>query len=127
VSLSLTYSDITPFEAAFKSSRSDEVDHTREKLAAIDEEHARSMRKSVALLALQNRQAKMLEMCFEQKFPFEAYFIDEADRVEESKDPETFRVLEQSTLREQFPRLTGPLIEHGPGAFDRGGKYPVDW
>jgi hypothetical protein len=62
-------------------------------------------------------------------FPYEAYFVDEADRVEERQDPETFRVLEQSTLRQCYPRLPpGPRNDGDPAAtFDRGGKLPVDW
>lgn len=86
----------------------------------------------MALLALKKRQAKMLEMCLnlEGGFPYEAYFVDEADRVEESKDPETFRVLERSTLREYYPRQPpgGPGRDDNPAAtFDRGGSLPVDW
>lgn len=89
------------------------------------------MRGSLAFLALKERQAKALEMCLnhDDGFPYEAYFVDEADHVEKSQDPETFRVLEQSDLREHYPRLPpGPGKDEDPAVtFDRGGKYPVDW
>jgi hypothetical protein len=125
------FADIGPFEAVFQAYRRGSVSKTRDGLAALDEKHVKWMRSCVALLALQQREAKTLEMCLnlEGGFPYEAYFVDEADRVEESKDPETFRVLEQSGLRQYHPRLPPGPGKDGDSAatFDRGGKLPVDW
>ena len=123
--------DIEPFEAVFRAYRKSSVNETRDRLGVLDEEHVKWMRASLASLALQERQATTLEMCLNQPggFPYEAYFVDEADRVEKSQDPETFRVLEKSTLRKYYPRLPpGPVRDDNPAAtFDRGGKLPVDW
>lgn len=125
------FADIAPFKTVFQAYRRGSVDETRDGLAALAENHVKWMRGSVAFLALQDRRSKMLEMCLNLKggFPYEAYFVEEADRVEESKDPETFRVLERSTLREYFPRqAAGPGRDENPAAtFDRGGKLPADW
>ena len=124
------FADIGPFEAVFQAYRRGSVNETRDRLAALNKEHIKYVRGSLAFLALHECQAKTLEMCLNQDdgFPYEAYFVDEADRVEEGQDPETFRVLEQSDLRKHYPRLPpGPGRDGGPAAtFDRGGKLPVD-
>ena len=63
------------------------------------------MKKSLAILALKERLLKVLKLCLDQGgFAFEAYFEDEANLVDETKDPETFRVLEQSHFRQLYPR-----------------------
>ena len=131
VRISFVFADIKPFEDAFKAYREGSLNEIRDRLAALSKEHVKFMRASLATLALQERQAETLEMCLNQDggFPYEAYFVDEADRVERSQNPETFRVLEQSDLREHYPRPPpGPGKDGDAGAtFDRGGKLPVDW
>jgi hypothetical protein len=119
--------DVKLFEELFQSYHRGDVEETRDRLAATNGKHADKMRKCITLLALQDRQPGMLEMCFERDFAYEYSIVEEADRVEKSKDPATFQVLENSRLREHFPRLTGPLISVGLGAFDRGGTLPVPW
>ena len=87
----------------------------------------------------------MLQLCFEEPFPYSSDFEDEADRVDEHKNPETFQVLEESHFRRIYPRKP-PRIranskdctygddndekdkDTNPAAvFDAGGRYPVDW
>lgn len=125
------YADIGPVEAVFQAYRRGSVHETQGRLAALDDGHLMFTRKSVVLLALQERRPKMLEMILNERggFPYEFYFIEEADRVEEDQDPETFRVLEQSILRKHDPRLRPGCgtDDETAATFDRGGKLPVNW
>ena len=70
-------------------------------------------------------------------FAFESYFQDEADRVNENDDPETFKVLEQSRFRQFYPKREPrgeECSDYGdsdddidPSAvFDVGGQCPVE-
>jgi hypothetical protein len=84
----------------------------------------------------------VLRFCLDTKgqsrFSIEALFVfrNEADSVDVKKDPETFKTLEKSQFRKQFP--LGRQYEPKPGekvgarpgvekSFDKGGKFPVDW
>lgn len=122
--------DVGPLEAVFQAYRRGSVYETQDRLADLKDEHIEDMRGSVAILALQDHRAKMLEMCLSQGgFQYEVYFIDEADRVQKSQDPETIRVLEQSELWKRWPRFRGQCGTDDETArtFDVGGKLPVDW
>lgn len=111
------------------------------------------MRESLAYLAVKDRCADMLEMCFEGRFRYEGYFQDEADSVDPESDPETFRVLEHSRFRQSYPRkdpadynsdneddddtdsgvgyddaeLDELARDRAAAAFDVGGRFPVEW
>ena len=91
---------------------------------------AKGVKTSLAFLALQERRPDVLKLCLDEGgFPYEAYFIIEADELDEKKDPETFAVLEQSRFRRLMPRKPpGEVKSDNPAAvFDRGGKFPVEW
>ena len=125
-------SDTNPFEAVFKAYRTGSTDDVRDKLASLSDEHAKCIRKSLSLLALQERRADVLKLCLDQGgFPYEAYFEDEANVVDENKDSETFEVLEQSRFRQVYPRRPpGNVVddeEEEPFPFDTGGSHPVEW
>ena len=112
------------------------------KAALLDGAPAEGVNDSLALLALQERRADVLRFCLDTKgqsrFSFPALFVfrDEADSVDAKKDPETFKTLEESQFRKQFPlgrqyvSKRGEKVGARPAvekSFDKGGKYPVDW
>jgi hypothetical protein len=145
--------DATPFEDVFKTYRKGSLDEVKQKLDALPKEYERGIRKIQAFLALQDRRADVLKFCVEKDdFPYEAYFEDEANMVEPEKDPETFKVLEESQFRKVYPRRAknpdSERVEKSSGAprlrlsgkakrektlmeiaatFDVGGSHPVDW
>lgn len=119
-------------------------------MSVLSEEHATNVRKSLAMLALQERRADILKMCMDYGgFLYEGYFEDEANRVEEEKDPETFRVLENSGFCQLYPKpddtqqnsdsdddsgmgyddqeLDDRARTRIAADFDVGGQYPIDW
>jgi hypothetical protein len=112
------------------------------KLQRLDDEHAKNIRKSLAMLALQDRRAGVLKLCLDQGgFPYEHYFEDAANRLQDEHDdpenechePETYRVLEESRFRKIYPRKTArskeelDAQEDPAEVFDQGGRLPVDW
>lgn len=130
-------------KAVFISYRDGSLNDVIEKLSALQEKYAKCIRESLALLALQERRADVLKLCLDQGgFGYSSSFEDEANRVDESKDAETFKVLEESHFRQIYPRRT-PRTEANneddtgdadegsdfdpSKEFDEGGKYPVDW
>jgi len=130
--------DATPFEDVFTAYRTGDIDKVKASLARLSDEHARYIRQSLAVLALQDRCSGILKLCFEEGFTFSGYFVDAADEFQNaSDDPEIFKILEESKLREQYPRLPPRPEDDGEEesegemdpseAFDRGGKFPVDW
>ena len=131
------HADTSPLEAVFKAYRHNTVDDVEEKLSVLDGMPAEGVKKSLALLALLERQAGVLKLCLDQGgFPVEDHFRIEADRVNAEKDPETFNTLEQSEFRRLHPKRTWIAPQPGGGigappgreaVFDKGGKLPVDW
>ena len=144
--------DTTPFEDVFKTYRKGSADEVNQKLEALPKEYEKGIRKSQAFLALQDRRADVLKLCFEKgNFAYESYFEDEANTVGPEKDPETLKVLEESHFRKIFPRkdnrpsspenenslgLFGKTereqerlkeLHHRARTFDAGGSHPVDW
>jgi len=93
--------------------------------------------KSLALLALQERQVEVLKLCFAYGDSWQTNaFEDEANRVDKDEDPEVFEVLEAARFRELYPRKEArPRSKkqrrrdnNDPAtAFDVGGSHPVDW
>jgi hypothetical protein len=62
-------------------------------MTKLEDQHAKFLRKILALRALQLRKVEVLRYCLEVGgFPYEAYFEDEADNVREEDDPLTFKV-----------------------------------
>lgn len=96
------------------------------KLNVLTEDRSKDVRKSLAMLALQERRADILKMCMDLGgFPYEGYFEDEANRVDEEKDPETFQVLENSEFRRVYPKRepTGSSEEESDSDTDSGVGY----
>ncbi|KAJ9668244.1 hypothetical protein H2201_001674 [Coniosporium apollinis] len=131
--------DVTLFEDVFATYRTGDVDQVKASLARLTDEHAKYLRKSLAVLALQDRRSGILKLCLDQGgFAFEHYFVDAADKFQNaSDDPETFKVLEESKMRELYPRSAPHTEEDSEEesegeedpseVFDEGGKLPVDW
>ena len=89
--------------------RNGSLNDIRDTLRPLNEEHAKCARKSISFLALQERQAEVLEFFLDEGgFPYESYFEDGANRVKEGDDPDTFRVLEESRFRVIYPRGDPP-------------------
>ncbi|KAI1075723.1 hypothetical protein F5B20DRAFT_559161 [Whalleya microplaca] len=124
--------DVTPFEQVFAAHRTRNVESVKARLNAIDERHAKPLRKLLALRALLDRQPEVLKLCLDMGgFAYESYFEDEANRVKEEVDPETFKVLEGSEFRKLYPRRNKEDLDDDDdepsGVFDEGGTHPVDW
>ena len=122
----------------FAAYRTGDVEEVKAALARLSDEHAGYVRKSLAMLALQDRRSGILRLCFDQGgFAFEHYFVDAADKLQKSDDPETFKVLEESKFRELYPRRAPRTEEDSEEesegeedpseVFDQGGRLPVDW
>lgn len=95
----------TPIENVFVAYRHGSWAEVKAKLRVIGEKLSKEVRKSLAMLALRERRADVLKMCMGfGGFPYEGYFEDEANRVDEEKDPETFQVLERSEYRRIYPK-----------------------
>lgn len=90
----------------------------------------KGLQESLAFLSLQERRSDVLKFCLDNRsFPYEHYFICEAENVDKTRDPKTFAVLEQSDFR-QFPPKESQTTRVGndpAGVFDKDGKLPVDW
>jgi len=131
--------DSTLFENVFRAYRTGDVEEVKASLNQLSDEHANYVRKSLAVLALQDRRSTILKLCLDQGgFAFEHYFEDAANRFQNaSDDPETFKVLEESRFRKLYPRPTPRAKadseqeledEEDPSeVFDQGGRLPVDW
>lgn len=93
----------------------------------------RGLRKSLALLACQERHAEALELCLEQGgFTVESILFDAADAVVQTEDPETYRVIwscpDLLQLRQARDSYAEKTRNNDPAvAFDRGGRFPVEW
>lgn len=109
--------DATPFIEVFDAYRHGSLEDVKAKIVALSDEHAKRIRNSLSLLALQERRAEVLKFCLDEgDLPFEACLRDEANRVDETRDPETFGVLESSHFRQIYPRR----VKNSAGAGDRG-------
>jgi len=148
--------DATPFEDVFKAYRNGGVADVEAALIALSKpDHVRELRETLAMLALQERRAEVLKMCFDAGgFSYGSHFQDEANRLDPNKDPETDKVLEESDFRRKYPRKRWiPWEERGTkkmedqdsgeesdsedednddgeidvAAFDEGGEFEIPW
>ncbi|KAJ9637274.1 hypothetical protein H2199_007561 [Coniosporium tulheliwenetii] len=119
--------DVTLFEDVFATYRTGDVDQVKASLARLTDEHAKYLRKSLAVLALQDRRSGILKLCLDQGgFAFEHYFVDAADKFQNaSDDPETFKVLEESKMRELYPR-SAPHTEEDSEEESEGEEDPSE-
>ena len=84
------------------------------------------MRVSLVVLALQDRRARILKVCLEQlqNFPAKAYHRELVDQVEEGKDPETFKVLQQTSFRKRCDAH----YDYKPwDIIEEGSFVPIKW
>lgn len=130
----ITITDTSAPEAVYNAYRRSTLEDVKAKFAVLDGPPAKAVKKSLAFLALQERQTDVFKFFMDEGgFPFEAYFHIEADSVDEEMDPETFKVLEQSRFRKLVPRIKpgqggNDLGIRDPSAiFDKCGKLPIEW
>jgi hypothetical protein len=83
-------------------------DEIKDQLSKISKERDQGWaRMCLAQLALEDRKANTLKWLLDEGgFGYSHEFEHEANTVDEGKDPETFKVLEESKFREQWPRRT---------------------
>ena len=134
---------------AYRYGSLEDVKLKLDKLHGVPKQGIEGVRKFLALLACQDRRPDVLKFCLDQGgFPTEATMEDEVESVEKTKDPETFKVLEESQQfcksfaeAEQRKQRVGKFERRAqegsiqwrgapPGTeavFDRGGRLPVDW
>ena len=88
-------------------------------LSKISEAHAQCMRTSLALLALQERNATVLSRLLEDGIEIEEPFEDEVRRVQRKLDPETHKLLQDyATKKLQRPWAARKRPRQG---------HPLDW
>lgn len=106
--------DETPFENVFKAYRTGDVEEVKPSLDLLSKEHANYVRKSLAILALQDRRSAILKLCLDPGgFQFEHHFEDAVNAFQNASDVlETFKVLGESKFRKIFPRRA-PRAERG--------------
>lgn len=84
--------DISALEAPFKAYRLGTLEDLKNKLAPLQRMSPMAFeggKQTLAMLACQERRADVLKYCLDQGFPIETTFLDEAERVDATKDPET--------------------------------------
>lgn len=107
------FADISPFLAVFSDRH--EVDSLARALKELHEKrpnYTNNMRKTLALLLLRERNAKVLKWLLSEGIScYESTFEDEAIRVKKDKDPETWKVLKESDYVPTLPwrKKGGPL------------------
>ncbi|KAH8667476.1 hypothetical protein BGZ60DRAFT_409339 [Tricladium varicosporioides] len=122
--------DAKPFKEVFAAYRTGDIPEIKAKLDKLNEEHAGYARESLAMLALQDRRSKVLKFCFDEGFTFHGFFIDASNEFQNANnDPDTFKVLEESKMRELYPRCPPSVEDNKPPEkdFDEGGDYEVSW
>ncbi|RYP79223.1 hypothetical protein DL771_000201 [Monosporascus sp. 5C6A] len=112
--------DSTPFENIFKAYRTGTVDEVIAQHDKLDEKHAKHARRILAMRALLDRRADVLQFCLGRGgFEYDAKFREESYEV---RDPETSAVLKGSEFGRLYLQRQPPWV-----AFDVGGSSPVDW
>lgn len=74
------------------------------------------------------RRLDVLRFCLDRGgFRFDFSFQCEAEDVEQSEEPQTFNMLEQTEYRRLHPRTGIGAKSSAVAAFDVGGEFPVNW
>ena len=102
----------------FAAYRDDNMDEMLASLARLDQSHARNMCVCLALLALQERKAAILERLLDEDLEITEPFEDEVRRVQSKQDPQTYKLLRDYAARKQRPWATKKRPRHG---------HPLDW
>ncbi|KAK1847256.1 hypothetical protein CCHR01_10110 [Colletotrichum chrysophilum] len=106
--------DISAFLAVFADRHEvDSLERALEQLREKSPNYTSSMRKTLALLLLRDRNAKVLKWLMSEGIScYESTFEDEAIRVKKDKDPETWKVLKESNyVPAQEWRKKGGLLK----------------
>ncbi|KAJ4303781.1 hypothetical protein N0V90_002682 [Kalmusia sp. IMI 367209] len=110
--------DSKPFEDVFTAYRDGNMDEMQASLARLNHRHVRNLRTCLALLALQERNARVLERLFDEDLEITELFEDEVRRVQRKQDPQTYKLLQDYAARKQRPWATKKRPRHG---------HPLDW
>jgi hypothetical protein len=123
--------DTSALEAVFQAYRHSTLDDVKNKLALLEGTPSiaiETVKKSLALLACQDRRPDALKYFLDQGgFPIEATLEDEADSVDPEKDPETYKVLQESRQLKPVARAQDGVWQDAATTFDKGGRLPVNW
>ena len=84
--------------------RNESCDDIDKKLALLEDDQQSGMREALAVLALRERRADVLKMCLDHGFAYREYFEDAANRVKQDNSPKTYKVIQESDFRRQYPR-----------------------
>lgn len=96
--------DPTPFEDVFDAYRNGTIGDIKTKLANLKPSYEPKVRKLLALLSLQERNAPVLKWLLDDGIEtYEAAFEDEARRVQKGKDSETWKLLHESNFKTIVP------------------------
>ncbi|KAI8958101.1 hypothetical protein F5Y11DRAFT_337427 [Daldinia sp. FL1419] len=115
--------NVEAFRRIFKSYSAGSLEGVIAEHDALDEKYSKYIRRILAMRALCDRRADILQFCLRiGGFEYSATFKFEANTVEQAKDPKTFEALEESEFRKIHPRRLPPWL-----MFDVGGPFPVDW
>ncbi|KAF2122982.1 hypothetical protein BDV96DRAFT_639534 [Lophiotrema nucula] len=121
--------DTTPFEEVFNTFRASNG-NTNDLKTALDKikpydagatgigAYESNVRKSLALFALQERNAEVLQWLLKDGIEFEEGFEDEVRRVQKKKDPVTWKVLQDEVQRTGREWANKKRPRHG---------HPLDW
>ena len=96
--------DTLPMEAIFIVYRNGSCDDVGKTLARLEVEQQKGMRAALAILALRERRADILKMCLDHGFTYGEAFEDAANRVKPDNNPKTYKVIQESDFRRQYPR-----------------------
>lgn len=135
----------TPSMLTMQAYKVNDVEGVKTQLEALTGWAKVNVRRNISFLALLERKAKMLEYILTtwEEGDLESWqrcrtsgineYLDEMDRVDEEKQPATFRVVEQSQLRSQHPRKPAKerdreaLMCRAAAIFDVGSRCEVIW
>ncbi|KAI1379951.1 hypothetical protein F4677DRAFT_299932 [Hypoxylon crocopeplum] len=115
--------DAVPFEQVFKAYSTGNLEDTIVQHDSLDENHAKYLRKLLAMRALLDRRDDVLRFSLERGgFEYDDCFKEESLTVCWQKETRTFNVLEETVYRKYYPHRQHPAV-----IFDVGGRAPVDW
>ena len=110
--------DTVPFERVFATFRNGAVDDVKTAVENLSPSHQHNVRKSLALFALQERNATVLQWLLDDSIEIEEGFEDEVRRVQKKADPLTWKL-----LKDHEEKTKRPWAKHKR---PRGG-HPLEW
>ncbi|KAF2655827.1 hypothetical protein K491DRAFT_410308 [Lophiostoma macrostomum CBS 122681] len=110
--------DAKPYENVFEAYRRGNVKEIQATLSRLDQGHQWHTRTCLALLALQERNAPILNSLLEDGIHIEEPFEDEVRRVQRKHDPQTYKLLREYSERKKRPWAERKRPRMG---------HPLDW